>query len=72
MPQFLITYVLQPVESPNSDLFAKLYTGESVPKEQTLIQAESPDDALSTFIMHDIARSLETGQISIVSGVQAQ
>lgn len=72
MPEFLITYVLQPIESPNSDIFSKLYTGESVPKESAVIQAESPDDALSAFIMRDIAKSLETGQISIIAGVQAQ
>lgn len=72
MPEFLITYVLQPVESPNSDVFARLFTGETVPKESAIIAAENPEDAVISFIMQDIQESLKTGQIAIISSCEAQ
>lgn len=72
MPEFLITYVLQPVESPNVDALAKLYTGESVPKESIIVIGDTPDDALINFFLQDIEKCRQTGRISIVAGVQAQ
>lgn len=72
MPEFLITYVLQPVDSPNSDVFAKLYTGESVPKESIVVVGETSDDALVNFFLQDIEKCRQTGRISVVAGVQAQ